>query len=439
MKIYSRLLFYTIVLGLFCATIIAQVPVPQAPAAYKFVNGQWFDGKKFKRKIFYSVNGVFTDKQPARPTATVDLQNGFIIPPLADAHCHHFDGAFNIAQQVEMYLQAGVFYAKVQTNVRSGALEVANRVNKPESVDVSYAHGALTHTYGHGVEVYEGLALFYKTGGFTPEQEAKVRQSRLRENDAYYIIDTAADLEKKWPKILAGKPDFIKIYLLSSEDFAEKRQNLANIPVGSIGLDPEIVPLIVQKAHTAGLHVSAHVDTLTDFRVALKAGVDEMAHLIGYYIGDKDNPSRYVLTESDVKELVRRQVTIVPAPVASGWFDPNSADYNQNVQARTDKVRLQNLRLLKKLRAKLAFGSDRYGSTPVNDVFYLQQLGVFSNLELLKIWVEDTPQTIFPKRKIGYLKNGYEASFIVLAGNPTKDFAQLKNIKLRFKQGVLLK
>ena len=123
MKIYSRLLFYTIVLGLFCATIIAQVPVPQAPAAYKFVNGQWFDGKKFKHKIFYSVNGVFTDKQPARPTATVDLQNGFIIPPLADAHCHHFDGAFNIAQQVEMYLQAGVFYAKVQTNVRSGALE----------------------------------------------------------------------------------------------------------------------------------------------------------------------------------------------------------------------------------------------------------------------------------------------------------------------------
>ena len=91
MKIYSRLLFYSIVLGLFCATIIAQVPVPQAPAAYKFVNGQWFDGKKFKRKIFYSVNGVFTDKQPARPTATVDLQNGFIIPPLADAHCHHIE------------------------------------------------------------------------------------------------------------------------------------------------------------------------------------------------------------------------------------------------------------------------------------------------------------------------------------------------------------
>ncbi len=438
MRFYFRLFFYVATLGVFCATIIAQVQTPQT-VTHKFVNGNWFDGKKFKRKTFYSVNGVFTGKPQQQVAETIDLQNGFVIPPLADAHCHHFDGAFNIAQQVEMYLRAGVFYAKVQTDVRSGALEVANRVNKPESVDVSYAHGGLTHTYGHGMEVYEGLVLFYRTGGFTPEQEAKVRQSHLRENDAYYIVDTAADLEKKWPKILAGKPDFIKIYLLSSEDFAEKRQNLANIPLGSIGLDPEIVPLIVQKAHAAGLRVSAHVDTLADFRVALKAGVDEMAHLIGYYIGGNDNPNRYVLTESDVKELVRRKVPNILAPVAYSSFDPKSADYNQADQARTDKVRLQNLRLLRKLKAKLAFGSDRYGNTPVDDVFYLQKLGVFSNLEMLKIWVEDTPQTIFPKRKLGFLKEGYEASFIVLPGDPTKDFAQLKNIKLRFKQGVLLK
>ena len=123
-----------------------------------------------------------------------------------------------------MYLKDGVFYAKVQADVRSGALEVADKVNRPTSVDVSYAHGALTSSYGHGVQIYEGLALYDRTWGFNAEQMKKVRESRLRENDAYYIIDTAEDLERKWSKILEGKPDFIKIYLLTSEEYEERKR-----------------------------------------------------------------------------------------------------------------------------------------------------------------------------------------------------------------------
>ncbi len=67
---------------------------------------------------------------------------------------------------------------------------------------------------------------------------------------------------------------------------------------------------------------------------------------------------------------------------------------------------------------------------------YLHRLGVFTNLEMLKIWAEDTPQTIFLDRSIGHLREGYEASFLVLNGNPLTDFAQIKNIRLRFKQGT---
>src|SRR5258708_17416913 len=124
--------------------------------SYQFINGQWFDGKGFRRQILYSANGVLTRKKPPKVDEVVDLGNGYVVPPFADAHCHHFDSARNVAQQVEMYLRDGVFYAKVQTDVRSGALQVAGKVNRPTSVDVSYAHGAPTSSYGHGVEVYEG-------------------------------------------------------------------------------------------------------------------------------------------------------------------------------------------------------------------------------------------------------------------------------------------
>ncbi len=77
-------------------------------------------------------------------------------------------------------------------------------------------------------------------------------------------------------------------------------------------------------------------------------------------------------------------------------------------------------------------------STPVEYVLYIARLGVFSNLEMLKIWCERTPATIFPNRKIGLLAENYEASFIVLSGNPLENFEQVKNIKLRFKQGYIL-
>jgi imidazolonepropionase-like amidohydrolase len=65
-------------------------------------------------------------------------------------------------------------------------------------------------------------------------------------------------------------------------------------------------------------------------------------------------------------------------------------------------------------------------------------LGVFDNLSLLKIWCEVTPRTIFPHRKIGRLQEGYEASFLVLDGNPLENFAHVQAIRRRFKQGFPL-
>ena len=204
-------------------TAQTQLLVPIAKT-YEFTNGNWFDGASFKRKVYYSANGVLTAKRPPKIDETIDLKNGFVIPPFADAYTHNFDGAFNLTRQINAYLSSGVFYAKVQTNTLSGAKAAAKFVNQPTRVDVAYSHGALTASYGHGVEVYEGLALLRKPGANTPEEVQKLRGSKLRANDAYYIIDTERDLESKWQKILDCKPDFLKIYLLTTEEFEERKR-----------------------------------------------------------------------------------------------------------------------------------------------------------------------------------------------------------------------
>jgi imidazolonepropionase-like amidohydrolase len=45
---------------------------------------------------------------------------------------------------------------------------------------------------------------------------------------------------------------------------------------------------------------------------------------------------------------------------------------------------------------------------------------------------------IFPKRRIGVLREGYEASFLALEGNPLEDLRNVRKIKVRFKQGMVL-
>ncbi len=96
----------------------------------------------------------------------------------------------------------------------------------------------------------------------------------------------------------------------------------------------------------------------------------------------------------------------------------------------------RNLQRLKDAGVRIVVGSDMpYRDTSVGEVFNLRKLGVFTNQELLRMWCETTPRSIFPERDIGRLAEGYEASFLVLEGDPIEDFEQVRNIVLRVKQG----
>ncbi len=99
---------------------------------------------------------------------------------------------------------------------------------------------------------------------------------------------------------------------------------------------------------------------------------------------------------------------------------------------------IHNLQILKKHRVPIAIGSDQYGETSVPEALKLYKLKAFDNLTLLKMWCEETAATIFPKRKIGHLKEGYEASFLVLSGNPLQDFNNVQKVEIRVKEGELL-
>lgn len=402
----------------------AQVSLPPT----HFIGGRWFNGTSFAVTDFYVADGRLTHRKPEGAVATVDLHGGYVVPPFGDAHEHYFDSVGQAPELTQQYLRDGIFYAQGVTDIASGAARVvaAGLVNTPTTVDVTYAHGGITAPNGHPKEIYEQYALGFYTYPITAEQKAQILASHLRLNDAYWEVDSAETLAKMWPRILAGKPDLIKVYLLHSETYAQ--QDNAHPPLAK-GLNPALVPLIVQLAHAAGLKVAAHIDTAADFHVAVLAGVDEMSHMPGYYVADEEEYARCRLADADIAQAARQHVRVI----ATAGLEIDDAKPAEVARIRRSQV--DNLTRLKAAGISVLMGSDHYGHDTLQEARWMKALGVYSNLELLRMYAVQTPQDIFPRRKVGELREGFEASFLVLRANPLDDWKAIEDISDRWKGG----
>lgn len=394
-----------------------------------FINGQWFNGSGFIAGEFYSVNGYLTKTKPAIVDSVIDLNNQYVIPPFGEAHNHSPEADQDLEVYIERYLADGIFYIKNPNSIPFATNKIIHRLNKPTSVDVLFANGGLTANGGHPVVLYNYLLnTTYKKAlpGWT---------TKSFEGEAYYLINTKEELERKWPFILSQKPGFIKFYLIFSEEYEQRKNDTAYN--GKKGIDPKLAKIIVQKAHAVGLKVSAHVETPFDLKVALNAGADEINHLPGYQVRWKSGYTEtyYKLSKSLVRKMKRSKVHVDPtySLLKTELMPSDRLLYDKQM-----RLQKENLRMLKKHRVPVTVGCDSYNLTSKTEIEHFRLLGIYSSLELLKMWCETTPRAIFPSRKIAALKEGYEASFLVLKQNPVEHFEELYNISFRVKQGTIL-
>ena len=83
-------------------------------------------------------------------------------------------------------------------------------------------------------------------------------------------------------------------------------------------MNPKPLPLIVARARENNLRVSCHIETATDFRNALSAGVDEINHLPGYYPDfARTQASQYRINEQDAAMAARKRVVVVTTTYVS--------------------------------------------------------------------------------------------------------------------------
>ncbi len=394
-----------------------------AAHVYELRGGRWLtdDGSRFVDRTVWVADSVFRLTRPAHIDSVVDLAGGYVVPPYGESHNHWLERTL-VPTYVERYLLDGVFYVRDLSNSPLIRPAVDSLVNRPTSVDFIAAGPGFTGPGGHPLEVIDQLAAI----------GAIAKPTTRDEQEQYvFVVRNAADIARVWPKLMADHPDLVKVFLCYSEQYARRRDD--DRYGARRGIDPTLVAGIVQRAHAAGLHVSAHIETAADFHNALLAGVDDIAHLPLYL--DSAGAATFRIDPADARLAASRHVPVSTTINQTAQQGPD--DTTRARRSARDVVR-SNLRLLRDAGVELLVGSDQFRHSSADEARALAATGVFTPAALLHMWSQTTPQFIFPHRQIGRLADGAEASLLVLTGDPTQDFANTERIRLRMKQGVWL-
>jgi hypothetical protein len=293
----------------------------------------------------------------------------------------------------------------------------AIRLNTPDGIDAALSNATLT---SHDSALHAFFANMILPQGIFPGYTLETLN-----NVRYFEIDNSEELKRKWPLILAQKNDFIKTYLWLTDNAP-----FVGPPplMGKHALSPDVFRTIVSQAHAAGLRVSVHIVSAGDFKVAIEDGADEIAHM----------PSFGNVTPEVAMLAAQRGVPVVTTMAQAGGPVDSIPQPMRETAAAMQVGLMNNLKMLTAKGVSIVIGADTPADTTTAEAAYLQSLGLFDNAAMLRMWGTATPLAIFPNRKIGEFKEGYEASFLALGADPLIDWAATRKIRIRFKQGLLL-
>lgn len=397
-----------------------------------FTHARIFDGMRFVSRDL-CVSGAVIVECPAIPDTTIDLAGTFITPPFGDAHTHHFDGSFTLDWHISLGLESGAFYAMTMTAPTSGVLQIRDRLAGAGNVDVASSLGGLTGPKSHPAEIYEALALGFRTYEQQVEHADIIHASRRMADNAYYLVETEEDVRQKMALLLANNPDHIKVYLRHSERYDEGWGKWG--PGG--GVDPNLLPLISSLSGENNKRLAIAVSSVEDYRASLNAKADLITHLPCYQDTESDPESPYFDISTKEECLLAPNDALRAAQ--SGMA--NTLVVTEWAKDRTPKIERwekANINALREAGARLLVSVDAYGSTLTEGLIAGVEKGFFTATELMRIATMDTSAFIFPGRKVGCLDIGCEASFIGFAANPTTDISAIRSITYRMKDGELI-
>jgi imidazolonepropionase-like amidohydrolase len=288
---------------------------------------------------------------------------------------------------------------------------------------------------------------------------------------------------------LNGPNPFLQMYALKSEE--EARRHVAYwADVGATSFKAYMhitraqLGAAIAEAHRRGLKVTGHLCSVT-YAEAADLGIDNLEH--GFlastdFVSDKKPDScpgqgagQRTIGELDensgafralVKKLVDRKVALTstltvfetftpgrPLPPGLEILAPQLKDQFQQTHARTAQNQQSNYiklfpkgmaleRAFAKAGGLLIAGTDPTGSGGVvpgfanqRQIELLVEAG-FTPVEAISIGTLNGAKYLGRDERIGTITTGKQADLVVIAGDPSKVIADIRNVETVFKQGV---
>lgn len=312
---------------------------------------------------------------------TIDIKGSYILPGFINTHVH---GGYHESNLKE-WLKSGI------TSVR----DLGNFENSPEQA-FSLRDKLLNNN--RNARLIAAGPIVTTIGGY-----------------GNYPVNSPADAERKINGLIDAGADLIKIAI---EDNLQGR----TWPM----LSQVEIKTIVKTAHNRYRRVSAHITRAKHLEMAIKAGVDDVNHMI---IND--------LPDSLITQMIEKDIYWVPTlELWNGVSEYHSL--NWNITARN------NLRLFAQAGGKVALGTDYDGyityfelGMPLLEMHLMQEAGM-TPMQIIIAGTKHAAHVCDLENELGTIEPNKIADIIIVNGNPLEDLNALLNIKMVIHNGEII-
>ena len=126
---------------------------------------------------------------------------------------------------------------------------IRERLSGFGNIDIATSRGRITGSESHPAEIYEALALNIRSYEDQVDRADEIHAGSCAADDAYYVVETEADVREKMALLLGERPDHITVFLRKRDRYVD---GVGRWGPGS-GIDPALLPLIAELSEEAGV------------------------------------------------------------------------------------------------------------------------------------------------------------------------------------------
>ncbi|TFG71922.1 MAG: amidohydrolase family protein [Flavobacteriales bacterium] len=365
--------------------------------------------------------GPPTELKIPKGTREIPLKNMTLMPGIIEGHSHLLLHPYNETDWNDQVLKESPVERAIRGTVHAKKTLMAGitTVRDLGSEGAGYADVSLKETIDQGIipgprMLVAGPAIV-ATGAYGPKGFHDGVSVPLGAEPVSGVDEAIATVRRQ----LGNGADFIKIY-------ADYRWG-AGEPSQPTFL-PNEIEAMVSAATSAGRYVVAHASTPEGMHRAIMGGVETIEH------GDGGTTEIFAL-------MKQRGVALCPTLAAGdaiarygGWKKGNGLEPDRITAKKA------SFKLALDSGVSIVFGGD-VGVFSHGENYREMELMVdygMSPLEVLKSATSINAE-VFHLKHLGKLEKDYFADIIAVSGDPTKDIAALREVKLVVKNGVMYK